>query len=250
MACEKFSSCIALLSRKIARYSEQLYGVPHTPETLYQSWLLRKNYPMAHQGDGSVEGLLWCPDQTLIQKSSPASVQLWRRYLNSALDTNNKFGQVIAIFFGTAGEFETRADTEVISNLELELYTVVQDLLLEKYSRKGIILEACPTSNITIGRFKSYAEHPIFRWNPPIADWLNRDGEFNRYGIRTGAVAVCINTDDAGLMPTTLENEHYLIEMTAVNKLNVCPIVAKKWIEAIQNQGNEIFQSNHLDWEL
>ncbi len=129
-----------------------------------------------------------------------------------------------------------------------QLIHAIQDLLIERYSKRQIVLEACPTSNIFIGRLKQYVEHPIFRWNPPCSSWLANKGKFNAFGIRKGPITVCVNTDDAGLMPTTIENEHRILKETAIKEHDVSAFAADQWIDTIRQTGVDIFKSNHLDW--
>lgn len=44
---------------------------------------------------------------------------------------------------------------------------------------------------------------------------------FNRFGIRTGPISVCINTDDCALIPTTIVNEHDVMMKTAIKHFDV-----------------------------
>ncbi len=141
-----------------------------------------------------------------------------------------------------------RMQFDSVSAAELDLYEAIQDLQMEKYAAKGIIIEACPTSNIYIGRFEHYHEHPIFRWDPPEQEWLKQGEKYNRFGLRKGSVTVCINTDDAALMPTTIQNEHRVLQKTAVEHFHVGVNKAEDWIERVRRKGVEIFKANHLDW--
>ncbi|ENK0807351.1 hypothetical protein AB2Z14_001424 [Vibrio fluvialis] len=144
--------------------------------------------------------------------------------------------------------YDKRELVDSLSNAELDLIQGIQDFMLEKVSQSQWILEACPTSNIYIGRLNNYHEHPIFRWTPPNRENLNPGGSSNKFGIRTGAVRVCINTDDAGLMPTTLDNEHRVIKQCAMTYESVSESDAHQWIETIRRTGVEVFRSNHLNW--
>lgn len=249
---ERFNACLALIQQKIARYSNKVYGESISPEVLYQSWLFRRNEPNENLILEYMEGFRWRPDQKTIETDRSGANKIWQAYLNRSLESRENCDLVIAIEFESdvPSPWSQKDQVEVIREIELELYSAVQDFLLEKYSEKGLVLEACPTSNITIGRFTAYKEHPIYRWNSPVDSWL-QDGEcFNRFGIRKGPVAVCINTDDAGLMPTNLENEHRLLEVTAIQDLNVSPLLAENWINSIRLKGNQVFENNHLDWEV
>ncbi|EIT1085690.1 hypothetical protein L1G27_004740, partial [Escherichia coli] len=102
------------------------------------------------------------------------------------------------------------------------------------------------TSNIYIGRFEKYHEHPLFRWNPPNPEWLATGGKFNQYGLRSGPLAVCLNTDDSALMPTTIANEHRLIRECCIQHYGINSWMADLWIDAIRQKGMMVFRANHL----
>jgi hypothetical protein len=249
---DKFTACLSLIRQKLMRYSNRLYGKSYEPEVLYDAWLLRRNQISEMNSNLGDEKQHWQPDHQKISQSNFDAVQLWHRYLDRSNHGDSKHGDIIAIDCADADcVLEGRQiQNDNITQLELDLYEAVQDFLIEQYAQKRIVIEVCPTSNVTIGRLTSYKEHPIYRWNPPEPSWLKVGERFNRHGIRKGAIALCINTDDAGLMPTTLENEHRLIEITAVNDLNVPSLHAKYWIDSLRETGHEIFQSNHLNWEV
>lgn len=248
---DRFTACLALIQQKISRYSSKLYGESVAPEILYDSWLLRRNEPNENASIDDVEVKEWMPDKDLIGVDGSQAVEKWQQYLNRTNVCASPYNCIVAIEFerNRLGLIDESNLLETITDLELELYSAVQDFLLEKYSRLELVIEVCPTSNITIGRFSSYQEHPIYRWNPPIDTWLDVGSVFNIYGLRKGPMAVCINTDDAGLMPTTIENEHRVLKATAIKSLNVPSLQAESWIDSIRKKGNEIFELNHLEWE-
>ncbi|CAQ81916.1 hypothetical protein VSAL_p840_57 (plasmid) [Aliivibrio salmonicida LFI1238] len=252
-----FQSALSLLEHKIRHWSSYLYGgVVYTPNDLYQSWMLRRNCPNQLSlalRDGNSEWVDWVPDIEFLKKESSSLVKkLWILYLNSGhLDLTSKRNDVISISCSiddrTVPSSHNNKLSDNLSKSEIDLYEAIQDLLMERYSNKGIILEACPTSNLYIGRFKKYHEHPIFRWNPPNPDWLKPGEKFNRFGLRKGAVPVCVNTDDSGLMPTTIDNEHRVIKLAAIIHYNIGTCRAEEWITSIRQKGVDIFQQNHLN---
>ena len=160
----------------------------------------------------------------------------------------NAAEKVVSVYFG--GEhtpFINDEYSEVVDDYELDFYEALQDYLIEKYSKKGVVIEACPTSNIYIGRFKCYSEHPVYRWYPVDNTLLNAGEKFNRFGIRSGPITVCVNTDDAGLMPSTIENEHRILKEIAISHFNIGNEMAECWIEKLRKIGLDIFKSNHID---
>lgn len=82
-----------------------------------------------------------------------------------------------------------------------ELMTRFQNKLLRKIASIGISIECNPTSNVLIGTFKRYDEHPILRFSKhrleKTAEQIN--------------VVASINTDDLGIFDTSIENEYALL---------------------------------------
>jgi len=127
---------------------------------------------------------------------------------------------------------------------DIEFMEAIQDHLLDEYEQLGLVLEANPTSNVYIGPLRVYREHPLLRWNPPNPDHLRPLGPYNRFGLRRGAIPVTINTDDQGIMPTTLRTELHLMREAAVD-LGASGVQADAWIDRIRLEGLEQFKRNH-----
>lgn len=89
----------------------------------------------------------------------------------------------------------------------IELVKQLQEAMMKYVYSKRIIIECNPSSNVLIGTFKHYSEHPLFR--------------FNNRKLNTGQdiqLNVCINTDDLGVFDTSLEFEYALIYETLKEK--------------------------------
>jgi hypothetical protein len=71
-----------------------------------------------------------------------------------------------------------------------------------------------------------------------------KEASNNRYGLRAGPINVCINTDDAGLFPTTIANEHRVIKETAIKCFATTELSAEKWIGKIRQLGIDEFNKN------
>jgi adenosine deaminase len=80
-----------------------------------------------------------------------------------------------------------------------ELVEAIQATMRREIAEMGITIECNPTSNVKIGPFDSYDEHPIFLFKPPV-------GSDDMPPI---PVAIC--TDDKGIFGTSLPNEYSLI---------------------------------------
>jgi hypothetical protein len=127
---------------------------------------------------------------------------------------------------------------------DIEFMEALQDHLLDEYERAGLVLEANPTSNVYISLLSDYRKHPLFRWNPPDGAELQPGRASNRFGLRRGAILVTINTDDQGIMPTTLRTELHLMREAAVDR-GASGSLADKSIDKIRREGIEQFKRNH-----
>lgn len=127
---------------------------------------------------------------------------------------------------------------------DLKLMLALQDYLLSLYATRGLVIEANPTSNLYIARIGSMTQHPIFRWNPPNPAALNPDQTWNSFGLRRGAMPVLVNTDDPGIMPTTLRMEYELLREAALDLGYPCHLV-EIWLESLRQAGLDHFKRNH-----
>ena len=80
---------------------------------------------------------------------------------------------------------------------------------------------------------------------PPDESVLEFGSAANLYGLRRGPVRVLVNTDEPGIMPTTLREE-FLLLRKAVIDLGIGRTVAECWLEELRTFGIEQFQRNHL----
>lgn len=127
---------------------------------------------------------------------------------------------------------------------ELEFMHALQDWLLDNYDQKGLLIEVNPTSNTYIAKLKKHAEHPIFRWYPISQNSLEEGKQHNKFGLRRGPIKVCINTDDPGIMPTTLRTEFALLRDAALEH-KASRTDAEAWLERIRQIGLNEFNKKH-----
>ncbi|MDR6223611.1 hypothetical protein [Methanococcoides alaskense] len=257
----EFSGIIALLEKKIQLLSKFVYEEETSPEILFKAWELRRNCPLyalnlVEPGQNQQVDV-WAPDFTKGKTPDKEVYKLWYKYLHSELNKNRTPGakepdahKIIRIQVNSDGyndiDLSSEQPKDWITEKELHLFKAIQDYLIQKYDNIGIIIEACPSSNIYIGRFSNYEQHPIFRWYPPESKHLVMGGEFNKYGLRTGPIKVCVNTDDAGIFPTTIANEHRILKETAIKRFGISTEQADLWINRIREIGVEEFKRNHL----
>lgn len=108
-------------------------------------------------------------------------------------------------FNGKIREMGSQAQEFLITDEYIELIHDIQDKLAEYLAIRGIMIECNPTSNYLIGTFRRYDEHPIFRFNN--MGLVRTDGSYEP----SAQLSVSINTDDAGVFDTSLENEYAVL---------------------------------------
>lgn len=135
--------------------------------------------------------------------------------------------------------------TAHVTPAELEFMEALQDLLIEHYrQQKGLVFEVNPTSNRHIGAIGNLKDHPIFRWDPPDPGLLEPGKAFNRFSLRKERLHVCVNTDDPGIMPTTLRTEFALLGHAALDR-GFEPHLVDAWLERLRQQGRALFDACH-----
>lgn len=166
----------------------------------YTAWRLRGDHPSVylpgwteddfHIQDGSYEDFLTMAKPSLkVLRKTDAVRQLLNLY---HFDTNiKKKGRQVESYL---------IDPEMVHLVE-QLQSRMQHQLMEK----GLAIECNPSSNVLIGSFEKYRDHPIFR--------------FNRHGLRIprwekeapANLSVSLNTDDQGVFDTSLECEYAFV---------------------------------------
>ncbi|ALU44890.1 antiviral RADAR system adenosine deaminase RdrB [Pseudoalteromonas rubra] len=236
-----------------------------TPDILYRAWLLRRNcYFQLKKLHGnkpmSAMEVIALPDWARLCDDEKYASIIYKSRHSSLLSDEADAMVIVRV----ANEWEAQnniglpssrsqlgrnQNKKIIEDIdtpaELEFMAAIQDYLLTQYDSLGIIIETNPTSNVYIARLNSHKEHPIFRWNPPDESVLMNGNMFNRFGLRKGPVKVLVNTDDPGIMPTTLRTEYMLLREAAVEQ-GIGSTVAERWLESIRQFGLEQFHRNHL----
>lgn len=116
-----------------------------------------------------------------------------------------------------------------IKKEEVEIFTELQKLILQKVARDGIIIETNPTSNMAIGELKSIFEHYILNLNK--LDYKERDEDYNY-------LMVSINSDDPSVFNSTLSNEFAYIYYSLINEGYQKELVLR-WMDKIREYGME-----------
>lgn len=258
-ACPPNCACYKA-TKKIRAEAAQL-----NPDVLFNAWLLRRNcyhmFQQASQADfpdsrinsavPDIERLKAISNHADEDGYSPEYLYLKRHLhlkgqcqnLPLALVQTEATAQVRDPM--QTDELHHHIFYDVESDEELIFMGALQDYLLEKYDQKGLIIETNPSSNVYIARLENHAEHPIFRWHPPDESMLHQGAKYNKFGLRRGPIRVLINTDDPGIMPTTLRTEYALLRDAAIDQ-GFSRTTTEEWLERIRCFGMSQFHRNHL----
>lgn len=99
-----------------------------------------------------------------------------------------------------------------ITNGYIKLLKDVQHCMLTHIANRNIAIECNPSSNYLIGSIGRYSKHPIFKFNNK---GLCLENEY-----QSPLVSVSINTDDAGIFHTSLENEYALLAIALEKEMD------------------------------
>lgn len=262
------------LERTLRRLIPYLSWLPpgqenQSPNVLFDAWHLRRNcyhyvtrYRQGHLNDPKLNVAV--PDRQEFDQLSAAArlyLQRWRSLSSekSGIDpvifpleaSARKAHYKVRVRLSDQacrGDHHLDEDLTMITVTEtpneVAFMHALQDWLLDRYDHLGLIIEANPTSNVYIARLKNHREHPVFRWYPPDEESLAPGARNNLYGLRRGPIKFCINTDDPGIMPTTLRTEFELL-CEAAQELGVSRTQAENWLERIRVFGIEQFNQKH-----
>ena len=86
----------------------------------------------------------------------------------------------------------------------VEMIGHAQKCLQREVAARGIIIECNPSSNVLIGTFGKYHNHPIFRFCPPFSRRSNSV-------VESSDIQLCVNTDDLGVFDTSQAFEYALL---------------------------------------
>ena len=136
-------------------------------------------------------------------------------------------------------KLKERAKKKIDESMRTVRYTeILQDLILEEIiSKRDIIIEVMPSSNVLNSYIEDYENHPIFRFKP-----VESFEKFNKYGIRKNPIRVIVNTDNPGFQATSYINELFLIYNTSL-KLGYSAENIERYIKEIVDLGNSIFMN-------
>ena len=211
-----------LLSSLFEKLFRNIYQDEEIPslKTYYHSWLLRGDSPYCYSTLNSFTYPFFSKWQVcslnlnieaIEARKNPKARKLYYKYH----------------FDGNVKENGKKNVTEKVPYEIINIIKAIQEKMIIEIENKRIAIETNPTSNIKIGGFSRYKNHPIFI--------------FNNFGLKTEYpnhfVNVSINTDDLGVFSTSLEREYSLIAMAASEQHNSIdtnsPQQVEQWIKHI-----------------
>jgi adenosine deaminase len=261
-ALKKHNQNLMFDSISIDVHEPILISRPPTPSALYGAWKFRRNCHhifMISQQLKDDKTYIAVPDFDHLHHAATSVLETgtaeWLYFEREAylrkIKTATQFSVLIRPCLDQDPPYSKRdtEDSPLIYDYEtdadLDFIYAAQDYLMARYDRLGLLIETNPTSNVCIAKIDRHADHPIFRWSPPDGKLMEPGEKYNKHGLRKGPMRVLINTDDPGIMPTTLRTEYSLILEAAVD-LGYSRATTEDWLDQIRLRGIDQFRRNHL----
>lgn len=177
-------------------YPADEYGLPHL-KNYYESWKLRGDEPELYRL-GKYQRNAAFFDNTFE-----------RAKITNAFDMQRKQDEITHLYYRYLfGNEEKKRGEQIVvgrvSDLYVEHMERMQSCLQGIVFKRGIAIEANPTSNVLIGTFGRYDDHPMLNLN-------NYALHGEKQSHASMQLNVSINTDDQGVFDTLLENEYALM---------------------------------------
>ncbi len=169
-------------------------------ENYYSAWELRGDAPELYR-----DGFFASQDDTVSRYRSFSYYAVNRKFPK---EEDKRHIQEIALLYhyyhfdvDVRKEGERRIEKK-IGRQYIKCARMLQYELQKVIAESGIGIETNPSSNVLISTFKRYDRHPIL-------SFYNKDLEEDEEKLRRcPQISVSINTDDAGIFGTSLENEY------------------------------------------
>lgn len=182
-----------LLSHCHTLYSSIYDDQDFNLDEYWDAYLLRANDPTLNANDAeptSYNFYAYSANPIIPTKASEKSQRLYRLYLE---DTDvRKRGDI---------PYPLKYNDWIIGVVK-----AIQQNMMSQLQEKGIMIESAPTSNLYIGQFDRYDEHPILQMSKIVG------GDTD--------LSVSINTDDSGILATSLYAEYSLIALSLLKSKN------------------------------
>ncbi|MCF4151877.1 hypothetical protein L2W58_08715 [Dethiosulfovibrio sp. F2B] len=113
--------------------------------------------------------------------------------------------------------------------LDVQELAAYQQAVLSEISRKRLVIETLPTSNVRISQYRDMRDHHVFRWM----------GIPNRSLDGDPAVMVSLGTDDPGIFASSLKGEFYHLYLVLRQDLGLPDHEAMDYLKRLNERGFE-----------
>lgn len=202
----------SILKQQLERKAQQLiydiYDNDYSLMDYYFSWRLRGDDPEFYRyGKYNEKAYKKAVNYTIVGVLHQYNTQLIMRHYSSDLNSirnNSKAARIYSMYHFNNNVKEKGKETEEvkISEQYIDMVTALQEKMMIEISHKHIGIETNPSSNVLIGPFDRYDQHPIFRFYP-VVPTSSQQAQF-----------VSVNTDDQGVFDTSLAMEYSLLACT------------------------------------
>lgn len=227
------SNLIQELENDYWRLFNDIYGSGNiSPYIYYQSWLLRGDDPCNEYGVDNIHQnplTFWerCSlNEGAMFDSARKIEDAAKLYIRYHYDPSVKKRGAISEEFKVSFNY-------------IKLMEQLQATMRAEIAKMHIAIETNPTSNIKIGNFDKYIEHPITKF-------YNAELEIDHSKLQEcSQISVSINTDDLGVFDTNLENEYALMAIALEKEKDengnpkYCSRQIYNWLESIRQMGEE-----------
>lgn len=195
---EKLQTLVLPLESEISALSYQIYQKSYPPYLLSKAWKLRKYNPFLYlEKEYALRSIIDIADNEeqeakIRQCFEQEDIKdiMWNYHapmekhdVDDIHSTNSR------------KQYDEIISKDIRSLFSIEQLEILQTIILEYLSKKGIIIESLPTSNMRISYYKTWEEYHL-------EPWLNTSPD---EGLKP---AVVLGTDDPGIFMTNIYNEY------------------------------------------
>ena len=188
------------------RLKFELYGSNYSISDYYNSWMLRGDDPELYRFNKFDESLYYSMisykvNSILCQYYTQRIMKPYHIESLNSIRKNAKAAELYSMYHFDYDVKERGQKTEEVKIGETYIETVnlLQNKMMQEISNLRLCIETNPSSNVLIGPFDRYEQHPLFRFYP-----VNSSTEDT-------VQFVSVNTDDQGVFDTSLAMEYSLL---------------------------------------
>jgi adenosine deaminase len=195
---EKLQTLILPLESEISELSYRIYGESYPPYLLSVAWKLRKYNPFLYlEKDYSLKSVVDIVDneekeeeiRKWFEQEGIKNIMMRYHMPMEPYDMENTHSE------NSRKQYDEIIAKNIRSLFSVEQLEMLQTIVLEYLSKKGIVIEALPTSNMRISYYKTWEEYHLEPWLDCSPD----------NGLKP---AVVLGTDDPGIFMTNIYNEY------------------------------------------